>query len=209
MDYASQFAALIQVLIIDLSLAADNAIVIGMAANGLPDKQRRKAVWLGLGAATAMRIVMALFAVQLLQVTGLMLAGGLLLLWVSWKMYREIISGSLSPHDKHKTHKHKPPAKTLRSAITQILIADVGMSLDNVLAVAGAARDHMVILAIGLILSIAMMGLAANATAKMLQRWPWLAWVGMLVVLFVALHMIWDGSKQVWPVMEGLLPAAK
>jgi YjbE family integral membrane protein len=199
MDLASQLAALLQILIIDLSLAADNAIVIGMAASGLPPEQRHRAVWAGLGAATILRIGLAFFAVQLLHVTGLTLAGGLLLLWVAWKMFQEIRHAQRMRDNKNKADEdlNRPiEKKTLGSAIFQILIADVGMSLDNVLAVAGAARDHYFILAVGLMLSIALMGLAANLTAKMLHRWPWLGWVGMVTVLYVAGHMIWDGAVQ-------------
>ncbi len=191
MPILPQFAVFIQVLIIDLSLAADNAVVIGMAAAGLPQEQRRKAILIGLGGATVLRIVFAFFAVQLLHVTGLTLAGGLLLLWVAWKMFGEIRAAKTS--SKHSAK--KSPAKKLSAAIWQILIADLGMSLDNVLAVAGAARDHYVVLALGLILSIALTGLAATATAKMVQRWPWINWIGIAAVVFVAVRMIWDGGK--------------
>ena len=196
MDLATQLSALLQVLIIDLSLAADNAIVIGMAAGGLPPAQRRKAVWIGLGAATLLRIGLAIFAVQLLHITGLALAGGLLLLWVTWKMFRELKHSSrhdplLPQTPKGGTHKN------LSGAILQILLADLGMSLDNILAVAGAAREHYGVLAIGLVFSVMLTGLAATATAKMLHRWPWLGWIGLAVVFFVAVRMIWDGGHVV------------
>jgi YjbE family integral membrane protein len=205
MDYAAQLAALLQVFITDISLAGDNAIVIGTAAGGLPPQQRRRAVVIGLAAATLLRIALAVFAVQLLHITGLALAGGLLLLWVVWKMYQEI---RRVRHVHNGTHLDARPAagkgmpkKKLSDAIFQILMADLGMSLDNVLAVAGAARGHYAILALGLVLSIGLMGLAATAPAKLLHRWPWLGWIGLLTVLYVALRMIWDGSQGILKVM--------
>jgi len=204
MHFAPALAVLFQVFIIDLSMAGDNAIVIGMAARRLPPAQRRRAMWIGLGAATILRIGLAIFAVQLLRITGLALAGGLLLLWVTWKMYRDLnnAAATLEAQLAAKTGKTKPQSSTLRAAILQILIADIGMSLDNILAVAGAARDHIEILALGLVFSVALMGLAANATAKMLHRWPWLSWVGMAVVLFVAMRMVWDGTSQLSSAMQ-------
>jgi len=190
MNLAAQLSALLQVLVIDLSLAADNALVIGMAAAGLPAAQRHRAVWLGIGAATVLRILLALFATQLLRITGLALAGGLLLLWVAWKMFSSR-DGAANPRAT------KTESKTLRAAIVQILLADLGMSLDNVLAVAGAARDHYVILALGLVFSVLLTGAAATAIAKFFQRWPWLIWLGIAVVLYVALGMIRDGLAQI------------
>jgi YjbE family integral membrane protein len=198
MNLAPAFAAFVQVLIIDLSLAGDNAIVIGMAARGLPHAQRRRAMLIGLGAATVLRIVLAIFAVRLLRITGLALAGGLLLLWVCWKMYRDLTLAAtrLQRQLDPKGESGQSKARTLRAAIMQILVADVGMSLDNILAVAGAARDHVFVLATGLIISVALMGVAAGASARLLHRWPWMSWAGMAVVLFVALRMIADGLQQ-------------
>jgi YjbE family integral membrane protein len=198
-NYSTELAALLQVFIIDISLAGDNAIVIGMAARGLPPEHRKRAVLVGLSAATVLRIGLAIFAVRLLDITGLALAGGLLLLWVAWKMFQEIkrahkTGGGAESNGVLDIGKGAPKKK-LSDAILQILIADIGMSLDNVLAVAGAARDHYVVMAIGLLLSIALMGLAATATANLLQRWPWLTWLGLLTVLFVAARMIWDGAE--------------
>jgi len=156
----------------------------------LPAAQRRRAVVIGLGAATVLRIVLAIFSVQLLHITGLAIAGGLLLLWVAWKMYQEIRARA---HAKEAEQSAKTPRKKLSDAIVQILLADLGMSLDNILAVAGAARDHLVVLAAGLFLSVALMGLASTATAKLLHRWPWLGWLGIATVVYVAAKMIWDG----------------
>jgi YjbE family integral membrane protein len=196
MHPAAELSILAQILVIDLSLAGDNAIVIGMAANGLPAAQRRRAIWTGLGAATVLRIGLAIFAVQLLHLAGLALAGGLLLMWVAWKMYRDLQRTPPSPNPLPLTE--EGGQKKLSAAILKILVADLGMSLDNILAVAGAARDHYAILALGLILSVALMGFAATAAAKMLHRWPWLGWLGMAVVAFVAVRMIWDGGQSFW-----------
>jgi len=197
---------LAQVVLIDISLAADNAIVIGMAASGLPPKQRHHAVWIGLAGAMVIRIILALFATQLLHVTGLTAAGGFLLLWVTWKMFQEIHHARRM--EKERLHEltlpeseQKPRAvaapKKLSTAIFQIMMADLGMSLDNVLAVAGAARDHYYMLSLGLFLSIGLMGFAATATARLLHRWPWLNWGGAVVIFGVALRMIWQGGRQV------------
>ena len=196
--------SLLQVIVIDLVLAGDNAVVIGLAAAGLPREMRRRAILIGIGAATLMRIVFALIATQLLNVTGLLLAGGLLLLWVCWKMYQELrvshaAQGSaveaLGTVDLNAdgTIAGGAPRKTLRQAVVQIIIADVSMSLDNVLAVAGAAREHPTVLIFGLALSIALMGVAASLIARLLHRHRWIAWLGLLIVLYVALHMIWEG----------------
>ena len=194
--------ALFQVVMIDLVLAGDNAIVIGLAAAGLPDEQRRKAIVVGILAATALRIGFASVTVQLLQIIGLLLAGGVLLLWVCWRMWREL---------RHQAHEPKlqnlsagavtadaPPQKTLGQAIWQITLADVSMSLDNVLAVAGAAREHPMILVFGLALSIALMGFAANFIARILEKHRWVACVGLLIILYVALDMCYRGGLEVW-----------
>jgi YjbE family integral membrane protein len=182
---------LLQVLMIDLVLAGDNAVVIGLAVNGLPQAQRRKAIWAGVAFATIIRIGFALVAVKMLAVIGLTLGGGILLLWVVWKSARELRAG---PHDAAAAAK---PAGKLRTAITRIIIADVSMSLDNVLAVAGAAREHPAVLAIGLLVSVGLMGLAATLVARLLTRFRWLAWVGLAIVLYVSLTMIYTGSFQV------------
>ncbi|MFT3973742.1 MAG: TerC family protein [Amaricoccus sp.] len=191
---SSVLSAFLQVIMIDLVLAGDNAVVIGMAAAGLAPEQRSKAIMIGIVAATVLRICFALIATQLLQITGLLLAGGLLLLWVCWKMYQEIRA-----HGAHDADAATDPAaggaprKTLRQAVTQIVIADVSMSLDNVLAVAGAAHDHPVVLVFGLGLSIALMGLAATFIARLLNKHRWIAWIGLAVILYVAVTMIYEG----------------
>ncbi|MCV0397500.1 MAG: TerC family protein [Rhizobiaceae bacterium] len=202
------FAALMQVIAIDLVLAGDNAIVIGLAAAGLPAGQRNKAILIGIIAATVLRIGFAAITVQLLQIIGLLLVGGLLLLWVSWKMWRELRT---SPEESHAAQEALSeqdldssgdiatgvPRKTLGQAATQIIIADVSMSLDNVLAVAGAARDHPTVLIVGLVLSIALMGVAASFIARLLDRFRWIAYVGLAVILYVALDMIYRGLMEV------------
>ncbi|MCB5204866.1 TerC family protein [Neorhizobium sp. T786] len=202
--------ALMQVIMIDLVLAGDNAIVIGLAAAGLPKDQRNKAILIGIIAATVMRIGFAAATTQLLQIVGLLLAGGVLLLWVCWKMWRELrtthaeevnASEALEDQDLNKdgTVAGGAPRKTFAQAAWQIFIADVSMSLDNVLAVAGAAREHPNVLVFGLVLSIALMGLAATFIAGLLQRHRWIAYVGLAVILYVALEMIWRGYVEVSP----------
>lgn len=200
---AEAMTALVQVIMIDLVLAGDNAIVIGLAAAGLPKEQRGKAILIGIIAATVLRIGFASITVQLLQIIGLLLAGGVLLLWVCWKMWRELRAGA--EHDLDDLEKLNAdgtstgPRKTLGQAIWQITIADVSMSLDNVLAVAGAAREHPTILVFGLALSIALMGLAATFIAKLLQNHRWIAYVGLAIILYVAGDMIYRGALEVWP----------
>lgn len=192
--------ALFSVVAIDLALAGDNAVVIGMAAAGLDPTMRRKAIVLGIVAATVMRIVFALFATQLLDIIGLLLAGGLLLLWVSWKLWRETREGvHLGPVEGDGEENVEPvhATKSYREAVTQIVIADISMSLDNVLAVAGAAREHVWVLVIGLGLSIALMGLAANFVAGLLRRYHWIVYLGLLIILYVAGSMIWHGAEEV------------
>lgn len=190
--------ALGQVVAIDLVLAGDNAIVVGMAAAGIPVEQRRKAILWGIGAAIALRIVFALLATQLLTLVGLTLAGGVLLLWVCWKMFRELRShGADEVAPDEALDANAVPSKTLGAAVWQIIVADVSMSLDNVLAVAGAAKDHPNILVIGLLLSVFLMGIAANMIAHLLHRHRWIGWVGLLVIAYVALNMIWRGGWQV------------
>jgi YjbE family integral membrane protein len=198
----NQLGTLLSVVIIDVVLAGDNAIVVGMAAAGLPTERRRRIIALGIGAATVLRILFAYFAVQLLAVIGLTLAGGVLLLWVSWKMYREIRDTQTNDHpgldraeccgNRLSTHRTTP-----REALTRIVLADVSMSLDNVLAVAGIARDHFWLLAFGLVLSVALMGIASTWIARLLDRHYWISWVGLGIITFVALRMIWDGSAEI------------
>ena len=195
-------AALAQVILIDLVLAGDNAVVIGIAAAGLPVEQRRRAILIGILAATAMRIGFAFVAVELLAIIGLVLAGGLLLLWVSWKMWRELRASARAEEDAAFDEGAGGPAsgKTFRQAVWQIVMADVSMSLDNVLAVAGAARDHPAALVIGLLLSIVLMGFAATLIARLLHRYRWIAYVGLAIVVYVALDMIWRGFWDVYAV---------
>ena len=205
--------ALFQVVMIDLVLAGDNAIVIGLAAAGLPQQQRLKVIFWGIAAATLMRIGFASVTIQLLQIIGLLLAGGFLLLWVCWKMWREL----RQPHHHASTGlaaaggvpvdaslPADTPRKTFGQAIWQIIVADVSMSLENVLAVAGAARNYPYILIFGLVLSIALMGIAANFMANLLQKHRWIAYVGLAIILYVALDMCYRGAREVWPYAERL-----
>ena len=183
--------ALLQVLMIDVVLAGDNAVVIGMAAARVPPQLRKKVIFWGLSAAVGLRIVMAAVAVKLLAIIGLTLAGGILLLWVCWRMYRDIAGSSC-----HAAPEIEGNA-TARRAVFQILLADLSMSLDNVLAVAGAARDHLDVLVIGLLLSVGLMGAAANLIAKLLERYRWIAYIGLAIVVYVAVTMIWHGWAEV------------
>src|ERR687897_584871 len=181
---------------IDLVLAGDNAIVVGALAAGLPPEQRRKVILIGVAAALVLRIAFALIVTQLLQIIGLILIGGLLLLWVAWKMWRELRHAGESPGSEEihgDEHSGLKPAKSFAGAAWGVAVADVSMSLDNVLAVAGAAREHPGILIIGLLLSVALMGLAANFIAKYIDRYRWIAWVGLIVILWVAGRMIYEG----------------
>ena len=192
-----------KVVLIDLVLAGDNAVVIGMAAAGLPKAQRGKAILIGIVAATVLRILFATVAIELLKLVGLALVGGFLLLMVCWKMWLElkqshapVTSGS---HNKSGAAK----GKTMRQAATQIVLADISMSLDNVMAVAGAAREHPLVLIGGLVLSVALMGVAASLVAKILGRYRWIAYLGLMIILYVALEMIYHGSGEVLPFMKG------
>jgi YjbE family integral membrane protein len=213
MDFSAlmpELIALGQVLLIDLVLAGDNAIVVGMAAAGLPTEQRRKAIFWGIAAATIMRIGFAAITTQLLAIVGLTLAGGVLLLWVCYKMFRELKHShghEVEAAEAEQARQAPGERKTLKGAIIQILVADVSMSLDNVLAVAGAARDHLWVLVVGLAISVVLMGVAATFIAKLLERYRWIAWVGLLVILYVAVQMIWTGGGEVLPYVNGTAPA--
>jgi YjbE family integral membrane protein len=204
---ADALTALFEVALIDLVLAGDNAVVIGLAAAGLPEAQRGRAILIGIVAATILRVLFAGLATQILQIVGLLLAGGILLLWVCWKMWRELRAsraGAIATKDAAgavaATNADDKPRKTLVQATSQIIVADVSMSLDNVLAVAGAAREHPLVLIFGLILSIAMMGAAASFIARLLQSHRWIAYVGLIVILYVAVEMIYRGALDVMKV---------
>jgi YjbE family integral membrane protein len=214
----SEVTAFFQVIMVDLVLAGDNAIVVGVVAASLPKEQRARVIFLGIAAATVMRVGFAVITTQLLQIIGLTLAGGLLLLWVCWKLWREVeaqrkerkaeavlaaataAGGSVAAEHAHPhAHGHaKTPPKTMAQAVLQIVLADLSMSLDNVLAVAGIARDHAWVLVFGLVLSVALMGAAATLIAGFLRRWPWLVYIGLAIILYVACHMIYDGTLKVY-----------
>ena len=209
MDFASYLTpsavtAFFEILFIDIVLAGDNAIVVGALAAGLPAQQRKKVILIGVLAALVLRVAFALVVSQLLQIVGLVLAGGLLLLWVAWRMYREL----RDPHDNPGSEEVlgdersglRAP-KSFASAAWGVALADVSMSLDNVLAVAGAARDHPWVLVFGLILSVLLMGIAANFIARYIERYRWIAWGGLLVILWVAMKMIYEGAGHVAPVI--------
>lgn len=196
-------SAFFQVVLIDLTLAGDNAVVIGLAAAGLAKEKRGTAILIGILAATVLRIIFALLTTTLLSIVGLLLAGGILLLWVSWKMWRELRHPHGADRGTDVMEGNDPsggpaPSKTLRTAVIQIIIADVSMSLDNVLAVAGAAHEHPTVLVFGLALSIALMGFAATFIARLLERHRWIAYIGLAIILFVAAEMIWRGGQEVW-----------
>ena len=198
------FTALFQILLIDIVLAGDNAIVVGALAAGLPPAQRKKVILIGVAAALVLRVIFALLVSQLLQIVGLILAGGILLLWVAWKMYRELRHKDESAGSDEiagDEHSGLKPAKSFTSAAWGVALADVSMSLDNVLAVAGAAWEHPYVLVFGLILSVLLMGVAANFIARYIERYRWIAWVGLLVILWVALKMIYEGAGHVAPVI--------
>ena len=197
-------AAFFQILAIDIVLAGDNAIVVGALAAGLPPADRRKVIMIGVLAALVLRIAFALLVTQLLQIVGLVLAGGILLLWVAWRTYRELQHEGESKGSEEivgDEHSGLRPSKSLASAAWGVAFADVSMSLDNVLAVAGAAKDHPYVLVFGLILSVILMGIAANVIARYIERYKWIAWVGLVVILWVALKMIWEGAGHVAPVI--------
>ncbi len=196
LDTAAAWVVFGQVLMIDIMLAGDNAIVVGALAAGLPPDQRRKVILIGIIAALVLRIAFALVVTQLMQIVGLTFAGGLLLLWVAWKMWRELQHSGQShgsPEVEGDEDSGLKPAKSFAAAAWAVAVADVSMSLDNVLAVAGAAREHPGILIIGLLLAVALMGVAANILAKYIERYRWIAWVGLLVIVYVAGKMVYEG----------------
>ena len=203
-------SAFTQVVLIDVVLAGDNAIVVGALAAGLPADQRKKVILIGILAALVLRIGFALVVTQLLQIVGLVLAGGLLLLWVAWRMWRELNPRAAyidapGDNDDFVATKAPPPAKSFAAAAWAVAVADVSMSLDNVLAVAGAAREHPDILIIGLVLSVALMGIAANIIAQYIERYRWIGVFGLLVIVYVALKMIWEGFNEVAPVVTPMV----
>ncbi len=189
--------ALVQVVFVNVALSADNAVVIGIATIGLPAHQRGRALWLGIGFATILRVGFAIVATSLLQILGLLLAGGILLLWVAWKLWREIAGG----HAGHAQEEAAP--KTLRRALWQIVVADVSMSLDNVLAVAAAAREHPLVLLVGLGISVFLMAAASSLVARLIERHRWIAYVGLAVIVYIAGNMIWHGAHEVGAAMGG------
>ncbi|MCG5243523.1 YjbE family putative metal transport protein [Azospirillum doebereinerae] len=202
-----ELIALGQVIFIDLVLAGDNAIVVGMAAAGVAKEQRAKVIFWGIAAAVVLRIIFALLTTQLLAVIGLTLAGGLLLLWVCWKLFRELRSqreeaqaAALMSEEEAAVAAATAAAgggKAVGTAVWEVIVADVSMSLDNVLAVAGAARDHLWVLALGLLLSVALMGAAASLIARLLGRFHWIAYIGLVIIAYVAFDMIYRGSVEV------------
>ncbi len=202
----NQITALVSVVLIDVVLAGDNAIVVGMAAASLPPKDRRRAIVMGIGAATVLRILFAAIALQLLAIIGLGLAGGVLLLWVAWKLFRELRHAQAAGRTK-RADSAPVPQRTIRQAVTNIVVADISMSLDNVLAVAGVARTQAEpwVLFLGLILSVALMGVASSFVARLLARYFWLSWLGLAIIAAVALRMIWSGGGEVLEQVGGLV----
>lgn len=202
-----EISALLQVIVVDLVLAGDNAIVVGMVVAGLPKHQRPKAMLIGIAAAALMRIGLAVFTLRLLEIIGLMLAGGLLLLWVCWKLWREIQEQRRLRKNQgtDRSDTESAPSKSMGQAIFQIVLADISMSLDNVLAVAGVARHHTWVLIVGLTLSVAFMAFAATVISKLLQRHHWIAYIGLALIFYVSCAMIWDGAHDVIEASHGLL----
>lgn len=194
-------AAFLQVLMIDVMLAGDNAIVVGALAAGLPTDQRRKVIMIGIAAALVLRIIFAVGVSLLMNIIGLVLAGGILLVWVAWKMFAELRHARRQTGADPSEHDGLPRVRTFAGAAWAVAIADVSMSLDNVLAVAGAARAHPGILVIGLLLSVALMGIAANIIARFIERFRWIAYIGLAVILYVAVKMIWEGAHQLVPII--------
>ncbi len=220
---AADFAALIQVILIDLALAGDNAVAVGLAAAGLPHKQQRQAIFWGVVGALVLRIIFALVTVQLLQITGILLAGGLLLLWVSWRMWQDLkahknpaplaepeaaVHGAQATIEgaEKVTHTHVAPPASFGRALLTIVIADVSMSLDNVLAVAGVSRHSPAIMAFGLVLSVVLMGVAAGVIARIINQHRWIAWLGIVVIVFAAIRMIWEDMHVFFPDLVPPIP---
>jgi YjbE family integral membrane protein len=201
----SSLAAYLQIIFINVVLSGDNVVVIGMAAAALPPALRSKAIMAGIAAATIIRIIFAILATQLLAITGLLVAGGLLLLWVCWKMFEELYQHEEAPAENATPVKEK----TLTQAVIQIVVADVSMSLDNVLAVAGAARQNLPALIFGLILSVVLMGFAASLIARLLHRYRWVAWIGLLIIVYVAVTMLYGGADQLAGGRMPVLPLLK
>ena len=199
-----ELTAFLQIIVIDIVMSGDNAIIIGMAAAGLPPELRKKAIFWGIIGATVLRIFFAVIVVQLLSITGIKVIGGLLLLWVCWRMWQEIRAGATVEDIEREVEENakKGLPKTLRTAMVNIIVADATMSLDNVLAVAGAARDHLEMLIFGLVLSIALMALTANYIAKLLEKHTWLGYLGLAIIAYVAIQMIWQGSGEVMDVIN-------
>jgi YjbE family integral membrane protein len=209
-------ATLVQVVLIDLALAADNAIAVGLAASALPEKQRMRVMVIGIGLALALRIAFGLVTVQLLQIPGLLLVGGLLLLWVAWRMWRDIsghvsLEAALEKADEASAHGAvlvaAPEGNAFGRALLSIVIADVSMSLDNVLAVAGVARHAPEILAFGLVLAVVLMGVAATFIAGLIQRFRWIAYVGVIVIVFAGIRMIWEDGHTLAPALVPAMPS--
>lgn len=196
---AAAIAALVQVILLDIVLAGDNAVAVGLAASRLPAGQQRRVIMIGIGLALVLRIAFALVATQLMQIPGLLLAGGLMLFWVAWKMWRDLSAAAAAVPGHPDGGSPAGGPATFRSALATIVAADVSMSLDNVLAVAGAARDHPGIMAFGLVLSVALMGVAATIIAREIERRRWIVWVGLAVILLAAVGMIWDDLHRLAP----------
>jgi YjbE family integral membrane protein len=205
----SDFGALAAVVLIDLALAADNAVAVGLAASALPEAQRRRVIALGIGLALILRIGFALITVQLLAIKGLLLVGGLLLLWVAWRMWQDVSSHTSMAAGEALAEKGSVPARavTFGGALMTIVVADVSMSLDNVLAVAGVARHEPVIMAFGLVLSVVMMGVAASLIARVIANFRWIAMIGIAVIVFAAVRMIWEDSHSLVPDMVPAMPS--
>ncbi len=201
-------AALGMIIVIDIVMSGDNAIIIGMAAAGLPPEIRRRAIVYGIAGAAVIRILFAATVLYLLEIIGLTLAGGLLLVWVCWRMWRDLRDRSAPAVDGGRAAGNAKPTKTLRGAMVNIIVADVSMSLDNVLAVAGAARDHVGMLVFGLVLSIALMAVAANYIAGLLERHKWIAYVGLVIIAYVAVDMIWRGTDEIRALVLAFAPVS-
>jgi YjbE family integral membrane protein len=204
LDLSQQLIALVQIIIIDFTLAGDNAIVVGLAASRVDPRIRAKVIFFGIAGAVVLRIMFAAVATQLLAIVGLTLAGGILLLWVCWKMYRELRlmhaqQPVLAGAGAGGGHIGAPnlPTMSFAAALTQIVIADVSMSLDNVLAVAGAAKGEMWILVVGLAVAVVFMAMLSAYIAGLLAKYPWISWIGLLIIVYVAADMIWTGTHQI------------